>query len=414
MMLGKKRKNRRPWRDGAHGGATSTGTGAVRTGVTASVFVLLAALLVSVGLAGGFLLTRSRIPQSLESSTPSGSLKVESAKFDDSRSVQLTVALESSSTVISPANGTVTASDCAKGAVIASGSTPFAVDATPLPALHTATPPYRRLKSGTQGPDARAINDALRALGHTAPDSDWFTWDSIAAWNAFADATGARRVTEEGEWSIDPSYFIWLPAGSVTVDECRVAVGRQVTQGMDLFATAAMPVKATLPAAGQAAQGFSSSSSQQGQQGTVAGDRILSVNNQDFPVSADATELTDPALMAAVMASAEYRMAQLGGGQGSALGGGGATGTGSGSGEGGTVQVSYQWRLATPIESITVPPASLYDLTSGGLACVAVEGTPTPVRVIASQLGKTMVTPDGTDPFTTVEVSPTGAAPCRG
>ena len=392
--------------------ATKTRKGATpaRTGVTISVIVLLAALLLSSGLAGGFLLTRSRIPQSLESKTAAGSMKVTSTRFDDSRSVQLTLTLGSSSTIVSPVSGTVTSTACTKGATVTSGSAPIAVDAVPQLALNTATPPYRRLTSGTRGPDARALNDALRALGYVAPDSDWFVWDSIVAYNALADSVGARRITKEGGWAIDPSFFIWLPASAVTVADCRAAVGRQITQGADLFVTSAMPVKATFPNA-QTAQSAQSGQSSQSTQSSaaIAGDRIISINKQDIPVPAGTTELTDQTAMAAITSSAEYRLAAMGGGTSGSTPAGADAGAG---GEGSTMQVSYTWRLANPIESIAVPPSALYDM-SGGTACVTVKGEPTPVTIIASQLGKTMVSPDGVDPFPTVDVSPATSAPCR-
>lgn len=387
-------------------GTKTRNSRAARTGVTISVLLLLAALLLSAGLAGGFLLTRSRIPQSLESKTAAGSMKVTSTQFDDSRSVQLTLTLGSSSTIVSPVSGTVTSTACAKGATVTSGSAPIAVDAVPQLALNTATPPYRRLTSGTRGPDARALNDALRALGYAAPDSDWFVWDSIVAYNALADNAGARRITKEGGWAIDPSFFIWLPASTVTVADCRAAVGRQITQDADLFVTSAMPVKATFPNAQTTQSGQSGQSS-----ALIAGDRIISINKQDIPVPAGTTELNDQTAMAAITSSSEYRLAAMGGGTSGSAPAGTDAGAGSG-GEGSTMQVSFTWRLANPIESIAVPPSALYDM-SGGTACVTVTGEPTPVTIIASQLGKTMVSPDGVNPFPTVDVSPATSAPCR-
>lgn len=396
--------------------------GGARGGVTVSVFILLAAMLVSVGLGAGFLLTRSRIPQSLESSTSAGSMKVAASQFDDARSVQLTVTLGTSSTIVSPVAGRVTASHCAANATISSGGAPISVDAIPVLALHTVTPPYRTLTSGTKGPDARSLNDALRSLGYAAPDSDWFTWNSITAYNKLADSVGARRITKEGGWAIDPSFFIWLPSASATVAECRVSVGQQIAQGAELLVTSAAPVKATLPVSAAAA----SSGGASGAAGSgvtsgdlVAGDRVLSIGSTTVPVPTGTTELTDQSVLSAITGSTEYRMASLGSGSGqmgSGAGTGGSGGTGAsggGSSEGGTVQVSYTWRLAQPIEAVTVPPSSLYR-ASGGKACVTVSGKPTPVSIIASQLGKTMVAPDGVGSFSSVDVSPASDEPCRG
>lgn len=354
-----------------------------RNGVTVSVFVLLAAVLVSVGLGGGFLLTRSRIPQSLRSSGDAGSMAVSPSSFDDSRSVQLTVTLGSSSTVTSPVSGTVTSSSCTANGTVSSGSAPFGVDATPILALHTATPLYRELSSGTRGDDARALNDALRALGYAAPDSDWFVWDSIAAYNALADSVGARKLTADAGWRIDPSYFMWIPADTVTVSECKASVGQQVTAGMEMFVTGAAPVKASLPAKAQ---------------DMLSGDRLVSINGQDIAVPEGTAELADQTAMAAVAGSGEFRLAQLSAGQSP--------------GAGGTLSVTYTWRLANPVEAVTVPPSAVYD-AQGETACVVADGEPTPVRIIASQLGKTMVSPDGADAFTSVEVSPGEASPCR-
>ena len=352
-------------------------------GVTVSVFVLLAAVLLSVGLGGGFLLTRSRIPQSLRSSGDAGSMTVSPSSFDDARSVQLTVTLGSSSTVTSPVSGTVTSSSCTANGTVSSGSAPFGVDATPVLALHTSTPLYRELSSGMRGDDARALNDALRALGYAAPDSDWFVWDSIAAYNALADSVGARRLTADAGWRINPSFFMWLPADTVTVAECKASVGQQVTAGMETFVTGAAPVKASLPAKAQ---------------DMLSGDRLVSINGQDIAVPEGTAELADQTAMAAVAGSGEFRLAQLSAGQST--------------GAGGTLSVTYTWRLANPVEAVTVPPSAVYD-AQGETACVVADDRPTPVRIIASQLGKTMVSPDGVDAFTSVEVAPTDASPCR-
>lgn len=370
---------------------------AARNGVSVSIVILLALVMLAVGVGGGFLLTRSQIPPSLVSATKATTVKVASARFDDSRSVALTVALGESSTVTSPVSGTITGTSASAGTTIYSGGTVFNVDAKPILALHTDVPLYRTLTSGTQGTDAAGLNAALRRLGYAAPDSDWMTWDTIAAYNALADSEGAARINADGGWSIGPGSFVWLPADSVTVKQSSIAVGRQITAGADLFTTAAIPLKATIPAAAG---------------DLVAGDRTIAIGDQTFTVPAGATELTDPALLAAINASVPFRLALLGSDQSGSMGaGGGSAAVSGGASAGGTLSVSYDWKLANPLTALSVPPSAVYDAT-GGAGCVSVDAKPVPVTIVASQLGKTMVSVDGASAFDHVDVTPRTSAHC--
>lgn len=86
-----------------------------RNGVSVSVAVLLALTMLAVGVAGGFLLTRSKIPPSLVSAGQAGTVAVATSQFDDARSVTLTVTLGESATVTSPVTGTVTATRLGAG-----------------------------------------------------------------------------------------------------------------------------------------------------------------------------------------------------------------------------------------------------------------------------------------------------------
>ncbi|KFI91199.1 Peptidoglycan-binding domain 1 protein [Bifidobacterium saguini DSM 23967] len=368
-----------------------------RNGVAISIVILLALVMLAIGVGGGFLLTRSMIPPSLVSNTEADSVKVASTQFDDSRSVALTVSLGESSVVASPTSGTVTGISMSAGAPIASGQVVFNVDATPVMALHTDVPLYRELKSGMRGSDAAGLNAALRRLGYNAPDSDWMTWDTITAYNALAQSVGARQLSRDTGWTIDPSWFVWLPADSVTVKQSSIAVGRQVAAGQDLFTTAAIPLKATLPAtAGD----------------LVAGERVITIGDQTFDVPADATELTDAALLSAINNSVAFRMASLGSDSGGSMAAGGASaGNTAGASSGGTLNVSYDWKLKQPLTALTVPPSAVYDATAG-TGCVSVDAKPVQVSIIASQLGKTMVSVGDNAGFDHVDVTPQTTAHC--
>lgn len=373
---------------------------AARNAVSASILVLLALVLLAVGVGGGFLLTRSRIPSSLRSTAAAGSIRVEAAPFEDARSVSLKVSLGSSSTVTMPKGGTVTASTCVPGNIIASGGSVVELDAVSVLALHTQTPLYRTLTSGTEGSDARSLNQALRALGYGAPDSSQMTWHTITAYNALAKAVGAQQLTAETNWAIGPDSFMWLPVDSLTIASCAFAVGQQASPGQVALTSAATPVKASLPTDSG---------------GAVAGDRTIVINGQTFEVPAGSTELTDSALLSAIAGSTEYRLAALDGGNSAAVGAdlsSDSANAGGNASSNGSLNVSYTWKLKTPINAVTVPPSAVTH-AAGGAGCVVTSGKSVPVRIISSQLGKTMIEAENDANLTTVEVKPASAEPCR-
>ena len=370
--------------------------------VSITVIVLLAFVCLATGLAAGFVITRPATPPSFTSSTASGTVAVQTSPFDDTRSIKLTVTPGASATVTSPLSGTVTAINCTTGADLTSGSTPLSIDGTPVLALHTTTPLYRTLTSGTRGADAQALNDALRALGYGAPASNTMTWNTITAYNALATSLGARTLTSGNGWAIGPDAFLWLPMSTQRITGCSTATGRQLAQGQDVFTTTTAPVKAALPV---------------DRNGALPGDRTLTIDSQQFLIPADATELTDPALLAAIGASSTYRQAVQGAASGAAdPNGGGTANAANVAGSDGTVAVTYDWKLATPLSVITVPPAAVVDAAADH-GCVVSHGTAIPVRIVASQLGTTMVSPElspGADAITSVATHPSPKTSCTG
>ena len=377
-----------------NGGRSGKARRSSRSVASMSVVVLLALMMVTAGVGGGFLLTRSRIPASLVSTTDSGTLRVAPAQFDDSRSVALAISLSTSSTVMSPISGTVTSLRCT--GTVNSGGTMMSVDAKPILALHTTTPPYRTLTSGMQGMDAKALNQALRQLGYQAPNSSWMTWDTITAYNALADTIGAQRLTKQTNWSIQPDSFMWLPSASLSIASCATTVGQHVTAQQEVFTSGIVPVRATLSS---------------GSSDIVSGDRLLTINGRDYAVSSGTKELNKAEILNAISSSVEYHASTLATGSTASKEAGGSGSMGNADG---TIDVTYRWRLKKPITTITIPPSAIYDASSNkGCVTVGEEGKPAPVRIIASQLGKTMVTPDNGKVWSSVKVKPVSTKPCR-
>ena len=95
-------------------------------------------------------------------------------------------------------------------------------------------------------------------------------------------------------------------------------------------------------------------------------DHVITLGDTDYPVPADGV-ITDPTLTATILSSREYtdfvRSARS---------------------SDGPVQLPVSWKLAAPITVTVIPPASTN-------ACVFASGTPIPVSVVSSQLGRTYV-----------------------
>ena len=102
-------------------------------------------------------------------------------------------------------------------------------------------------------------------------------------------------------------------------------------------------------------------------------DHVITLGDTDYPVPADSV-ITDPTLAATILSSREYAAF--------------VRSTPSGDGP---VQLPVSWKLATLITVAVIPPASVIgDATN---ACVFASGTPIPVSIISSQLGRTYVLP---------------------
>ncbi|KFI61935.1 hypothetical protein [Bifidobacterium cuniculi] len=362
-----------------------------RPGVATSIVVLLVVLALAVGAAATLLAVRITTPRDLSSTAQGGTIATESGTYDDRRAVTVRVTQGDDATLRSPAEGTLTAYDCAVGATVESGTSMLAVDDTPVLSLHTNTPLYRALTSGVQGADVAALHAELRTLGYDAPDSDTFSWQSVEAFNALAEQVGSVKPTADNGWSVTPQMLMWLPARTVTVAGCPARTGMHVDAATDVVATAPLLTGATI---------IRTTDARSDQ--PAAGLRSLTVAGQTFDIAQDTVDMTDRAFLNAVAASSEYAAAMSDTQQ---------SGTGAAQpAADGTVDVTYQWTLKEPLQVTFVPPAALYDVASG-TGCLSVAGTPTPVDIVASQLGRTMVT--SAQPIGSVDVPPATTKACR-
>lgn len=350
--------------------------------ISMSIVVLLCAVMLAIGMGLALLLVRPVTPTDLDSKAIAGTMTVEDGVFDDRRAVTFRLTQSDASTLQMPQEGTLTSSSCTVGATLQSGTSMFSIDDHAVLSLHTDIPMFRPLAIGTQGNDVRALHDELHSLGYAAPDADTFSSASIAAFNALAEKVGALPITVDNGGSLSPSQILWQPARTMMIRQCPARVGTQVHAGDNIAHTAPSITNAVI---------IRTADNTNGQ--PAAGKRTVTVADKTFDIDDGVTEMNDPSFLNAIAASHEYQSMLAGSESGvSASSSLTASSQQSASADGSSVDVIYQWSLTEPRAVSIIPPSALTDV-SNGKGCVTVDGKPQKVTIVASQLGKSMVTP---------------------
>jgi peptidoglycan hydrolase-like protein with peptidoglycan-binding domain len=226
---------------------------------------------------------------------------------------------------------------------------PFLVDDRPVIALHTATPLWRDLAIGTHGDDVKAVQQELTRLGYPSGTHGVFTHATASAVRRLFAKAG--RPQKSGVLPV--SQVIWLPATSVVASACPLQLGQRVTTTDKAFSTG----------------GGLTSLKLQLDSVAVTGNRTAVLTGvTPAAVGADGM-ITDAAFLLAYSRTplfADYRADPSKG-----------------------LTVSVQ--LASAIKVVAVPASALYGLT-GTSGCVLADGSPLAVKVVASELGQSLVT----------------------
>ena len=327
------------------------------------------ALIVGAGLGGGagFYLASPPQPSFVASGREQERVDVTSRLFDDERSVKVKAHLAAEWKGLSPSGGVVRRADCETGAAFTFGEAPFMVDDRPVVLLRLSTPPWRDIWPTMRGPDVKAMQKALRNMGHADVPTDGY----------FGPATSrAVRSLWEGlggdpkqNW-VPMDQVIWLPRRTYVVASCRVAIGQRVSEGDPLFAVGGglESLTAELPS------------------DVAVGPRVAVLDEVEAPVDSSG-EIEDPEFLARYTDTRSFSLYT----------------------EDPSAGLTVVTRLAEPLMVAAVPPSSLYGLEDES-GCLADESGPLRVSVVASQLGETFVSSQ-TLPRR-VLVNPGGEAPC--
>lgn len=334
----------------------------------AGLWAVGALTLVAVGTALGAAWTSPAVPVPLRSPSPVTSFPVQSATFDDVRSVRLEVSRGEESALTSPGSGLVTRFDCRPGTTLESGTAPLWLDDAPVVVLATTLPLWRDLPVGAQGNDVRALQEELTRLGHTVEVTGTLGTKTLRAVKDLLDGLGDPTPLT----SVSRERFLWIPAPSVVVAGCSVSTGGPLEAGAEIVTTPGTLTSVALR--------------DDAPSDLVAGARTLRVDGIDVAIEPQ-SPITDPGLLSQLDAAPSLQ--QVGTGDEAPVG---------------------QLRLAQPVDVSVVPPSAVLTAPDG-TTCVTTDGVPHPLRVVGSELGQTFVLFDDAPP-TAVDTSPRRDAPC--
>lgn len=294
------------------------------------------------------------VPDTLATPQEPSAVPLVAEEMQDARSVELQLTQGDELALTSPVDGTLSASSCASGEAIVSGSSTFTVDEAPLLNLHTSTPLWRDLAFGSKGADVDALQAELIRMGQRISATGWFDW---ATWNAYRGVAEEAGITiRYGELSLQ--QVLWLPQVETVAATCPVRLGQRV---------AATEPLAELPTPILAA----SVKSLPGD--LVPGARTLVVGDAQLAVTEDGN-LADAAALAALAQTDAYRRY--------------AAVPDSG-------QLTGELRLIDPITVYPVPPSAVAVGSDGRGCAQSVDGDAVPVRIVGSRLGRAYLAFEG-------------------
>jgi hypothetical protein len=322
------------------------------------------------GVAAGSLFFPISTPAPLESSGIIAEAPVDIGGFSDSRTISLLVSTVEGAHLKVARSGLVTASSCSPGVTIKSGSTMVSIDGQPILALATSQPLWREFPVGSTGRDVDVLFSALRELGIEIKGQT-VTRSVLRSYEGLLKSIGVSTAIT----SIEPSDLMWLPASEVTVSSCDLHIGGEISGRTTV---------ATLPPT------VSSITLKEVPGDLTPGDRMLIIDGIEIPTDDQGNVIAPEALNLISQTQSFVR----------------ATTTES------EVIITASWSLVEPVESWTIPPSAIVVGKTG--TCIVVDGKPTAITIVGSQLGQTFVVPqDSSLRPNMVSLSPSDLSQCE-
>jgi hypothetical protein len=334
-------------------------------------FALAALVCVVIAVSGvtvGLVLASSPTPGSLEKAAAITEAPLSAQAFNDERKVKIAVETNTSPSLVSSAGGVITAVSCGTGSSFESTNSSFAVDGNPVLNLATDIPLWRDFKLGDKGADIEQVQAEFQRVGYSIPVDGVFGKSTL---DAFRDAL--RQADHPNYLTVEftRAAVQWIPAVKTPVESCKLELGHTLSAGSDI---------ATLPT------GVLSASIVSMPTDLIEGARTLDINGSQFEVNAEG-RITGSEQLAVLAMLMEQQPSQDPSDQ---VGGSGVV-AGAPDAAAAAPELSGTYSLKEVAEVASVP-ASAVTAISGSDGCIVADGKPQKVVMVASELGKTLVT----------------------
>lgn len=324
-----------------------------------------AVLLLLTGAIGSQYLLPPRPPTTLQPANAAQSFAVETAAFDDARTVQVTFEAGNDASLTLPSGGRVTHSACAADGTLRSGQLVASIDGQPVLALHTSIPLWQNLASEAEGADVDAIRVELARLGAdlnaTGKVND-AVLEAIA--RQFYPDVDDDELPEFAE--VPSARIMWLPTPEVTMRTCAVTLGASVETGAEFGKVAGNLTSARIDALPL---------------DLAPGARTLKLSGVTVPVDRSGA-VTDAAALQELSGVYSRGTEE-------------ADGAGSGSAHSNESKKPSAPGVLALVENSTVsavPPAAVFGVSESG-GCLTSQGVSIAINIVGSRLGKTYFTP---------------------
>ncbi|REJ06379.1 hypothetical protein DY023_06255 [Microbacterium bovistercoris] len=302
------------------------------------------------GVIGAFFVLHPITPPTLAASKTITDTPVVLEDSTDEHSVRVTVKHADDIDLLSQAAGVVTSSSCTAGSTISSGTSVHSIDDRPIVLLSLASPLWRDFGLGDSGPDVAALKTELHRLGFTTTSGETFKQRDLKAVRELLKRAGVASQVN----AVTVADFMWMPSPTLTIAACRALVGHRVEQDAPIVA----------------ADGGASASFAEEPAGLLPGARVLTIDGVEVALSADLSIPSEA--IAVILEAPSYSTAKAD-----------AEGTAP-------IELAATVSLVDPVPLASLPPSAIL-ITAGVDGCVGNKWATYAVRIVTSQLGRTVV-----------------------
>ncbi|MCI1211072.1 MULTISPECIES: peptidoglycan-binding domain-containing protein [Bifidobacterium] len=305
------------------------------------------------GVLSAALLAPMPTPAGLEPAVAADTATAGRQSFADERTVDISFETSPEQSLTTHASGTVSEDLCSPGRQMDSGSRLLSVNGSPVITLHTGTPLYRQLGEGDAGPDVLALQQELMRLGYASEGNGAYGRLTAAGVSQLLANAGVAKP----DGRIRPENTVWISQTSITPTQCTAGLNATLSDGGEVMKTGGQLTAATFPVPS----------------GLSAGKRTLTLFGASIALDKIEGRVGDQTFLNKIQSSDGYKAAIA---------------------DQGGKKPTASLALDQPINAIKVPPSAITG-QSGDKACVSADGKhATPVTIIGSGLGATLIQPD--------------------